>query len=56
MAKLGPNTSIELVASANTQTLNEPVTSTALMNDKEHEQEMSTLKEELAAQEALRAR
>ena len=43
-------------SSANTPTLNEPVASTTPINNNDREQEISTLKEKLVAQEALRDR
>ena len=55
MAKLVPNTT-ELVALVNTQTRNELVASTPPINNNEHEQEVETLREELAAQEVLLGR
>ena len=49
MAKFGPNTSEPMAC-------NEPVVNTKSINNDEREQEISTLIEELAAQEALRGR
>ena len=55
MAKIRPNT-LDSVAPVNTQTCNESEASTTLINNKEHEQEGETLKEELEVQEAPRSR
>ena len=52
MAKIGPNT-LEVVALVNIQTGNELKASTTPINNNEHEQEMTTLKEKMTAQEAL---
>ena len=56
MAKIGPNTTLEQVALANTQPPVELVANAAPVNNTKREQELSTLKEELATQEALRGK
>ena len=51
MAPIGPNTTPEPVAP--TKAVEELVGGTTPINNNEHEQEITTLKEELVAQEAL---